>query len=278
MKGGWRTIVMGEKRFENDIVRDVKNRLFEKSRPEKIDELKRFFKALPGGYGEGDEFLAVTVPEQRKIAKQFYKKINLEGVEKLLQDKVHEVRLTGLFILTYIYEKSDKFLKEEIVKLYLNNLRFINNWDLVDSSAHKILGDFVYIYEVSKIMNLSFEEEVLKKLRETTHPEQFTYLKVILDLADDKNLWARRVSIISTFYFIKKGFYDITLYIIKKLIYDKEDLIHKACGWMLREIGNRNREKEILFLKKYYKKMPRVMLRYAIEKFEKNLREEFLKR
>ncbi|WMJ75128.1 DNA alkylation repair protein [Cytophagaceae bacterium ABcell3] len=212
--------------------------------------LPQFFKALPGGYGEGDAFIGVSVPNQRKTAKQFYKQADLNDVSALLQHPVHEHRLTALFILVLKYEKAKgESEKQEIVDTYLRNLHAVNNWDLVDSSADKILGS--YLYDRDR--------------------------ELLYDLVNSGELWKQRIAIISTFYFIKKKDFSDTLKLAEILLSHEHDLIHKAVGWMLREIGNRNFDVEYEFLAKFYRQMPRTMLRYAIEKFEEDLRQKFLK-
>lgn len=212
------------------------------------EHAQRFFKTGKDEYGEGDKFLGIRVPILRKKAEQ-YKYLSLEEISHLLQSQFNEIRLISLFILIKNYEKSDHKHKEEIVNLYIGNIAFINNWNLVDASAPNILGDY--------LMN--------KK-------KTLLYL-----LASSNNLWERRIAIMSTFNFIKKGVYKDTIKIAAILINDREDLIHKAVGWMLREVGNRDFNIEVSFLNKYADKMPRTMLRYSIEKFPEGLRKEYLK-
>ena len=166
------------------------------------------------------------------------------------ESKVHEYRLTALFILVHKYEKANKITKKKIFDFYLSNTKYINNWDLIDLSSHKILGDF--LYEKNK--------------------------DILYKLAKSSSLWERRISIISTYYFIRKNNFEDTLNISKLLLNDKEDLIQKAVGWMLREVGKRNLEKEEEFLRKYYKKMPRTMLRYAIERFKEEKKGYYMAR
>ncbi len=208
----------------------------------------RFFKAGPGEYAEGDKFLGVRVPAQRKIARK-NRNLPLAEVRKLLKSEFHEVRLTGLLILVCQYEKSDPIRQEEIYHFYMNHLERVNNWDLVDSSAKYIAGHFLFDKDRS----------------------------VLYKLARSSNLWRRRVAVLSTFYFIGRGDFSTTLEISETLLEDSEDLIHKAAGWMLREVGNKDKPALVRFLKKHYKKMPRTMLRYAIEKFPKDERKAFLK-
>ena len=218
--------------------------------PEKANFLPKFFKVGPGEYGEGDQFIGVKVPDQRQVAKAHYTEIPLEDVSLLLQSPIHEHRLTALFILVYKFEKLKiKQQQAEIVDFYLKHLPSINNWDLVDSSADKILG--AYLFDKEKDLLYRF--------------------------AQGGNLWEQRIAIIASFYFIKRNEFSDTLKLAQLLLHHKHDLIHKAVGWMLREIGNRNFETEYTFLQEHYHEMPRTMLRYAIEKYEPELREKFLK-
>jgi len=232
------------------MIEDIKKELQKYINPEKAVHYPKFFQAYEGGYGEGDKFIGVTVPNQRKVAKKYYKTISIKDVEKLLQQDIHEYRQTALFILTYKYEKSEETgRKKEIVDIYISNTDYINNWDLVDSSAYKILGD--YLFDKDK--------------------------KLLYKMANSSNMWEQRIAIIATLNFIKKGNFEDTLNISKILIDHDHDLIHKAVGWMLREVGKKNYDVEYNFLIKYYKNMPRTMLRYSIEKFDEEVRQKFLK-
>lgn len=232
------------------MIEELKKELNKKADPKRAKSTFRFFKAYEGGYGEGDEFLGLTVPLQRAISKKFYKEISIKEAGTLLTERKHEYRLTAVFILSLKYEKAKTEVeKENIVNEYLKNISGVNNWDIVDSSAYKILGPFL----------IDKDKELLYKL------------------LDSSDLWKQRIAIITTLHFIKHGLYDDTLEMSEKMLNHKHDLIHKAAGWMLREIGNRNFEVEYNFLKKHYKKMPRTMLRYAIEKFDEDLRQKFLK-
>ncbi len=210
--------------------------------------LQKFFKTGKGEYGEGDIFLGITVPETRKIAKKY---INLDilSIDFLLNSRIHEERLLALLILVENYKKSNDERKYQILDFYLKNTKKINNWDLVDLTADKILGDYL-----------------------NDKPKDVLY-----NLARSSNLWERRIAIISTFYFIKNNQFDETLKIAEILLKDKHDLIQKAVGWMLREIGKRNQQTLKDFLKINYKNMPRTTLRYAIEKFPEEERLEYLK-
>jgi len=222
--------------------------LKKQSNLEKAKIYLRFFKTSKGEYGEGDEFLGIKVPESRKVAKQF-KDLSLSEIQELLNSQVHEERLIGLFILVEQYRKGDEEKKNAIYNFYLKNTKRVNNWDLVDLSAEKIIG--AYLMDKDK--------------------------KVLFKLARSKSLWEKRIAIMSTFQFIKNGMFETTLEISDILLKEEHDLIHKAVGWMLREIGNRNLVVEELYLKKHYKTMPRTMLRYAIEKFPENKRQAYLK-
>ena len=220
--------------------------------------LARFFKTGKGQYGEGDKFLGITVPVSRKIARK-YSDLDYTEIESLLKNNYHEVRLVALLILVHKYKTSTKknlAEKEKIVKFYLRNTKYINNWDLVDLSAHYTLGDYLY------------SRTVLKRASSKT---------VLIKLAKSNNLWERRIAIISTFAFIYKNESEWTFTITKMLLNDKEDLIHKACGWMLREVGKRVSESQLkTFLDIYGTKMPRTMLRYAIEKLPESKRKFYL--
>jgi len=215
--------------------------------PDVANTMRWFFKTGKGEYGEGDTFVGLKVPMQRIITKEF-RDLNLNELKVLLNSKVHEERLISLFILVYKFEKGEEREKEKIFLFYLKNRKGVNNWDLVDLSAPKIVGNYL----LDKDKSLLFE------------------------LALSNNLWERRISILSTQEFIRNNKFDTTLKIAKMLLNDKQDLIHKAVGWMLREIGNRDLSTEEKFLKLYYKDMPRTMLRYAIEKFPEVKRKKYL--
>lgn len=216
--------------------------------PKKAELLSRFFKTGKDEYGEGDIFIGIVVPNQRIVAKE-YKDLPLPEIQKLLNSKIHEYRLTALLILTYKFPKADEQTKQEIVKLYLHNTQNINNWDLVDLSALYILGKY--------FSNHSGRE-------------------ILYKLSLSKNLWERRIAILSTFEFIRNKQYIDSLKLAELLVHDKHDLMHKAVGWMLREIGKRDLKTEENFLKEHYQTMPRTMLRYAIEKFPEPKRQFYL--
>ena len=231
------------------VLENIKTDFQNLQNPEKAKQLSRFFKTGKGEYGEGDIFLGIIVPEQRKLAKK-YSDIPLDDISHLLKSPIHEHRLTSLFILVLKYNKEDEKGKKKVVDFYVSNLKHVNNWDLVDSSAPYILGNYL----------LDNERSILYKL------------------ASSDNLWERRIAILSTFSFIKNNQYEDALNISGILISDEHDLIHKAVGWMLREIGKRDIKTEEEFLQKHYHEMPRTMLRYAIEKFDEEKRKSYLSR
>jgi 3-methyladenine DNA glycosylase AlkD len=210
--------------------------------------LQRFFKTGPGQYGEGDLFRGIRVPVLRRLSKAYHD-IPLELAERLLHSTFHEDRLLALLILVRKYASAGETERAGIYTLYLCNTRFINNWDLVDASAEHIVG--TYLIDKSR--------------------------KPLYNLARSSSLWERRIAILATFHFIKRGSFDETLRIAGMLLTDKQDLIHKAVGWMLRETGKRDMQREEAFLGAHYRQMPRTMLRYAIEKFPQDKRLSYLK-
>lgn len=218
---------------------------------EKATLLAGFFKTGKGEYGEGDIFLGLTVPEARRIAKK-YAHLRLEEIQTLLTSSFHEERLIALLILVHNFQKGNDTEKKEIFEFYLSHTKAINNWDLVDLSAHKIVGEWL----VRKRKGIQLLEK----------------------LARSKNLWERRIAIISTFAFIAEGIPEPSLEVAEMLLDDTHDLIHKAVGWALREVGKRvSQEKEEEFLRTHYRTMPRTMLRYAIERFPETLRKFYMK-
>lgn len=216
------------------------------ARSERAEVSQRFFKTGKGQYGEGDVFIGLTVPDTRKIAKK-YQDISLKDIKVLLQSKIHEERLCALLILVHLYQTTNK--KNEIVDYYLSHTKYTNNWDLVDLTADKILGNYL-----------------LDKDR-----------KILYKLARSPSLWEKRISIVATYHLIKNNQFEDTLKISEILLKDKHDLMHKAVGWMLREVGNRDLIVLEKFLKKHYKQMPRTMLRYTIEKFSEEKRQMYLR-
>ena len=228
--------------------REIRTRLRRLGNKKRAKLSQRYFKTGPGEYGEGDIFLGITAPVLRTLAKE-YQDLALADIIDLLRSAIHEERLLALLLLVRTYARADVDIKRRIYELYLQNTRYINNWDLVDLSAMHIVGTFL-----------------MGKSKKPLH-----------DLATSNNMWERRIAVMATFYFIKGGEFAASLTIARKLLTDKEDLIHKAVGWMLREIGKRNLRIEEQFLKKHYQKMPRTMLRYAIEKFPEAKRQRYLK-
>ncbi len=229
------------------MVEQLKKDLEKLADPEKARALSRFFKTGKGQYGEGDVFLGVMVPVQRKVARK-YSNLSLTNIGKLLKSKIHEHRLVALFVLVDKYKKGDDEVKKEIADFYLRSTDNINNWDLVDLSAPRILGDYLVTRERD----------------------------VLYNLARSRSLWERRIAIISTSAFIRNDDFSDTILIAELLLKDDHDLIHKAVGWMLREVGKRNLKAEEVFLEKHCRRMPRTMLRYAIERFDEDKRKMFL--
>ena len=216
----------------------LKKELKSLSDPIRATNLLRFFKTGPGEYGEGDVFLGITVPMQRVVVKK-YRDLPLEEVLELLHSKIHDYRAVALLIMVEQFRRGKELEREKIYNAYLANTEWVNNWDLVDVTCHKIVGEYLVDKDRS----------------------------ILYKLAVSKNLWERRIAIISTATFIRNDdFYDI-LKIAEILVNDKHDLIQKAVGWMLREVGKRDKMVEEIFLRKYYRTMPRIMLRYAIERF-----------
>lgn len=225
----------------------VQSALKKKASPNRAKISQSFFKTGPGQYGEGDIFIGVTVPDVRSVCKSF-QHMPLSEVQKILRSKIHEFRLAALLILVMQFSKADSKEKETLAKFYSKNLKYVNNWDLVDLSAEKILGP--YFFERSKAP--------------------------LYKLLKSKSLWDRRVAILTTFHFIRNHKFEDTLKMSKALMRDEEDLMHKAVGWMLREMGKRNLQVLEKFLHAHATKMPRTMLRYSIERFPEKQRKYFL--
>jgi 3-methyladenine DNA glycosylase AlkD len=243
-----------DERIDKKIIMDnnasrIISRLKKMGNPEIAAHSQRFFKTGKGEYAEGDRFLGIRVPELRRCARE-YRDITIQGALELLRSPLHEVRLLALFILVakYVYGKEDD--KEKIYNSYLKHTKHINNWDLVDCSAEHIVGAHLFNRDRGPIYRL----------------------------AGSQSLWERRIGVMSTFHFVKKGQFSDTIAVAELLLNDREDLIHKAAGWMLREIGKRDLETEVAFLNRFYKKMPRTMLRYAIEKMPEDQRKAYLHR
>lgn len=221
--------------------------IFSKKNEDYATHHYKFFKAFKGGYGEGDEFIGLKVPEIRKIAKDFYATTSNSEIEKLIKNKYHEIRLCALFIMI-LKSKNDM---DNTIKIYLNNLDYVNNWDLVDLSASYLVGNYCYNKKDVKIMD---------------------------NLSDTKKLWQERISVVSSYYFIKRGDFSLTIKYAEKFLTHKHDLMHKACGWMLREVGKMDEAVLKSFLDKFYRKMPRTMLRYAIERLPKDLKTYYMQK
>lgn len=226
---------------------EVQKQLQALADPSKVKILSGFFKTAPGQYGEGDIFIGVTVPLTRSVARKF-RQLPMEETLILLKSPIHEERLLAIFILVEQFHKSEETGRKEIFTAYLNHCRYVNNWDLVDSSARQIVGGFL------KGKNKS----------------------LLIKLASSSSVWERRIAVIATYAFIIDGDFEETFKIAAILLKDEHDLIHKAVGWMLREAGNRDIKAEEKFLIKHYKKMPRTMLRYAIERFPQARRAMYL--
>ena len=209
----------------------------------------RFYKTGKGEYSENDVFLGLVSAQNRALAKKYYKSMQLAELEKLLQNKFHEIRMTALFMLVLKYKQGDSALKKQIFELYINNARQINNWDLVDNSAPYIAGDFA--------CNSGTTD-------------------VLWQLAKSGNLWAERISVVASLYMIKKRDFDYPLKVCEYFLAHNHDLIHKAVGWMLREVGKADEKILENFLDRYTLKMPRTTLRYAIERFPEEKRKHYL--
>ena len=221
------------------------------SSPEKKEFLPYFFKTGKGEYAEGDQFIGVVVPDSRKLVKEYWQKAELSDVQEILKSEFHEMRLVALLILVNKFEKSkDKTEQKKLVDFYLKNTKYINNWDLVDLSCYKLLGR--YCFENQK-------DDILR------------------ELSNSDNMWEKRIAIVATMYHIKKGSHDLTIELALNNLNHSHDLMHKANGWLLREMGKKDEEKLLNFLKTHYQNMPRTSLRYAIEKLDEDLRQDFLK-
>lgn len=214
---------------------------------QQAQHLCRFFKTDKGQYGEGDFFLGIKVPNVRAIAKRHYEETSLEDIQELIKDPYHEIRLLALMLMIFKYEKTD--VKKEIFNIYIKNVNYINNWDLVDLSCPKIFGHYVY---------------------ENKTPEH------IYKFANSNHLWSERISVVSQYYFIKKGDFSMLLELSEKFLTHKHDLIHKAVGWMLREMGKVDETSLCEFLDENYKSMPRTMLRYSIERLSQEKKRYYM--
>ena len=217
---------------------------------EKIKVFKRFFKTNEGEYGYGDMFWGISVPQVRGISKRYFLDISFDEIKILINHRIHEIRLAGYLILTYQYEKSDNERRKDIFDFYLNNLSGCNNWDLVDLSCYKIVGEYVLRNKEKR--------------------------KILYKLSKSKNLWQQRISIVSTYPMIKRKEFEDTLNISKLLLFHKHDLIHKAVGWMLREVGKQDMNVLRKFLNENINTIPRTTLRCSIERMNESERKKYL--
>jgi 3-methyladenine DNA glycosylase AlkD len=236
--------------MENNLADKIRSELVAIASPEKGKLLQGFFKTGPGQYGEGDIFIGVTMPQIRMVAKKYYLQADLETVAKLVSNPVHEIRMCALIILVYKYPKASVANQQKIFDFYLAHTKYINNWDLVDVTCTRIVGAYLLNHD----------------------------RKLLYQLAQSNSLWEKRIAVISTFMFIHYGEYQDSLALAEKLIYEKHDLMHKAVGWMLREVYKREPELICEFLNKYKSTMPRTTLRYAIEKMSKPQQKIFLQK
>ena len=219
--------------------------------PEIAEHSLRFFKTGKGEYGEGDHFVGVRVPKLRAMAKSHYRDLSVDQVAQLLQSKLHEARLLAVIVWTLQFKAADETGKKEIYRRYLQSTSYVNNWDIVDASAHKIVGPLL---------------------------EQKSVEKTARKLLRSKELWERRIAMMSTYHEIKQGRCDLALEFAEALLGDNEDLMHKSSGWMLREVGKKNIKQLHAFLDRHAARMPRTMLRYAIEKLPQTKRKTYLSR
>ena len=247
--------------------------------PEKARLYARFFKTGKGEYGEGDRFLGITVPDVRRVAKAYYKQVTLNIIQKLIQSPYHEMRLCALVMLVYQYNIADDSSKQQINTFYLRNTKFINNWDLVDLTAPNIVGDFL-LKNISVTEDTYFAQTTgfsrgVRRKQNTVSREKLPI--ILVELSRSQSLWERRIAILSTFAFIRAGRHQEAFDIAEILLHDKHDLIHKAVGWMLREVGKRADQKLLCaFLDKHADTMPRTMLRYAIEHLTSQKRKYYM--
>ena len=232
---------------ETPTLAGIRAELQQLADPVRATHSLRFFKTGPGQYGEGDKFLGLTVPQMRKLVRK-YRSLDDDDALELLASPWHEERLVALLLLVDGYKRGDEERRRRIHRAYLANARWINNWDLVDASAEHVVGPHMKAKEIALLERL----------------------------ARSKNIWERRIAIVSTFHFIKRNEFRPTLRIATMLLTDSHDLIHKAVGWMLREVGKRDHKTIDSFLKKHYRKMPRTMLRYAIERHPERIRKQYL--
>jgi 3-methyladenine DNA glycosylase AlkD len=225
----------------------LRKKLYALADPADAIHLQRFFKTAPGEYGAGDKFLGLRVPALRQLVKEYRELADAEALE-MLASSWHEERLLALMLLVHQHGRGDAAHRDRIHRAYLAHTRYINNWDLVDASAGQIIGSHLDARDIALLERLARSDD----------------------------LWERRIAIVATFHFIKQNEFGPTLKIARLLLHDPHDLIHKAVGWMLRELGKRDRQAEDAFLKKHYQVMPRTMLRYAIERHPETVRKQYL--
>lgn len=231
------------------VVQDILQEILARANESKATVYRRYFRTAPGEYGHGDVFAGVTVPEIRAIEKSFHSRMQLKDTVALLQEELHEARLLAAIHLANRFRQADSAERSRIFEVYLANARRINNWDIVDASAPHIVG-----------------AHLLKRDR-----------SILFRLAQSTLLWERRIAVVSTLHFIRHGDLDATFDLCVRLLEDPHDLIHKACGWMLREAGKRDPGRLLAFLEAHAAAMPRVQLRYALEKFPPDVRSAFMK-
>lgn len=230
------------------LIETIQNEIKSLANPQDARHLMRFFKTGKGEYGEGDLFYGIRVPVIRQVAQKHYKELCLDDINRLVKDPYHEVRFFALVTMILKFNKATVKEQEDLYNLYLKNVNFINNWDLVDVSSHKIVGAYLYKKDRSKLW----------------------------ELAKSGHLWSERIAVVSTFYFIKYDDFQTSIELAEHFSGHTHDLMHKATGWMLREIGKKNINTLYTFLDKHYKVMPRTMLRYAIEKLDEKKRQHYL--
>jgi 3-methyladenine DNA glycosylase AlkD len=228
------------------MLEELRKELQKLSNKKRAAAMQKFFKTAEGEYAFGDVFIGLTVPQSRQLAIK-YKDLAFEDLYKLIRSEVHEERLIALLIMVHNF-KADEMLQRRIYEFFMKNIKFVNNWDLVDLASDKIVGG--YLIDKPKA--------------------------VLYKLANSKNMWERRIAMVATYNFIKNEMYDDAISIAEKLVEDENDLIQKAVGWMLREVGKRNKSIEEAFLKKHYKTMGRTALRYSLEKFPETSRKAYM--
>ena len=251
--------------YKRKAVREIQESLRREPDPDRAANLQWFFKTGPGEYAEGDKFLGLTVLQVRRLAKR-YRGLSLHDTQRLLRSPIHEERLLALLLLVQAYRDGDADAQQRVCELYLRSTKFINNWDLVDCSAVHIVGPFLCSRCSGGYPSRQSQKRALG-----------TSAATLQKLARSQSLWERRIAVLATFHFIKHGEFAPSLRIARLLLRDEHDLIHKAVGWMLREVGKRDRTVEEKFLQEHYRQMPRTMLRYAIERFPERQRQRYLR-